>query len=1324
MRKLMINRLKKLTILTLITMLFTVGIVIQAEPPTPVGGNYYLSDFDSREEAIDAANELNEQIYGEGVVLLKNENNALPLANGARISLFGKNSGNILSSGSGSSSGTGARMINMHNALRNAGFVLNQSLINFYNDNALSGSGRGQAPANATMPAGYNTGETPVSNYTEQVESSYNDFNDAAVVVFQRIGGEGFDLPRTMTWNGIDYRTWSTAHVVPGARSGTDHYLQLDKNESDLLKYLGDKFDKVIVLLNTGSQFEVGFLDDPTHYGYHQNIKAGLWMGYPGGTGLNALAKILKGEINPSGKTPDTYARDFKKDPTWMNFGNNLTNFGNQYENLPSTSGHGGGGYRNNYVYYKEGIYVGYRYYETRGFVDGDGWYQQHVVYPFGYGLSYTTFNQEIIESTPLADTTLTAEGTINLTVRVTNTGDVAGKETVQIYYTAPYIHAQIEKSHVVLGAIEKTNIIEPGAFEDVEISIKVRDMASYDYNDANENGFKGYELDQGEYTIRIMRDAHRDYDVIKYNISENIQYPTSEETNKPIENRFDDVSSEITTYLSRSDFEGTFPTTALKVTAPQHIIDGVETWFSNNPSDSGQPYYYSEMPTLGNDTGNIHLSQLIGKAYEDPLWDAFLNQLSLNTLRALAGNGSYASGINNPTLGIQRVVNADSPAGWVSWTPGTNGATRYTLYASDAILAATFNKSLAYEKGILIGNEALYGDGGSHSKYPGWYAPAVNIHRSPFGGRNFEYFSEDGYLSGILAAEIVKGALEKGVFSYVKHFGVNEQEIYRVGLMTWASEQSMREIYLKGFELTVKVGKTRGIMSALNRIGTTWTGGSYPLLTSVLRDEWGFKGMVVTDSYLGGFSNVNQMIRAGGDLALGGAAGSITYEPNSATTIQNLRRASHNLLYAHANSMAMNTGYSTLPPAMSPYVGSLIDVGIYDVEYSADLATVTLNKELLGDDVDDSMITYTLKAGSTLPLGLTLSLDGKISGIPKEEVTTHKFVVEAKYLTYRREATFTISIISSGGAIIFPSQVFETKYIGKALEIDISSAYIFMPDATQTDIENFPPITYALKNGHALPDGLRLSKAGVISGIPRKEIMEYEFTILAQALGYRDTEATFNITIFNEMVFVTKLLLTGRFGTSYLDQVEPANTTHEVTYTLALDSTLPRGLTLTKGGFIIGIPTQVAHDHAFVVVASSPYTVPVETEYKISVGIAYNPLEIPHAKVNDEYETSINTAQGSRNITYALKEGNTLPEGLSISKEGVLSGTPVEAGNYKFSVIAFDETYGQDEIILNLFVEAIPQKTDNQTPIIVISIVLGVGAIAGVAFFFIKKKF
>lgn len=1271
--------------------------------PESVFGNYYLSDYDTRNEVENAGEDLNEEIYGEGVVLLKNEDNALPLGENAKVTLLGKNSANMLYGGSGSGGGGGGETVDIQTALTNAGFQVNQALVNFYNDNTKSGSGRGTAPSNGAVTAGYNTGETPVDMYTDDVKQTFTEYNDAAIIVISRISGEGFDLPRTMKWDGESYARWTEAstQLVPGARSVDDHYLQLDQNEADLIKMAGENFKKVVVLFNTGSQFETGFLDDPGHYGYHENVKAALWIGYPGGSGLTALAKALKGEINPSGRTVDTWARDFKKDPVWMNFANNMVEIdsdhkGNKYVNLVSSGGNGGGGYRGNYVIYKEGIYVGYRYYETRGFDEGtkaytatgdeaingtettswDNWYKAHVVYPYGYGLSYTTFTQEIVESVPVAGSTLTQDGTITLKVKVTNTGDVAGKDVIQLYYTAPYTENGIEKSQVTLGAFEKTKLLAAGESQTIEVTFNVRDMSSYDWNDANGNNFKGYELEHGAYSVRLMNNAHDEFSKVDYTVDSDVKYSTSETTGAEIENRFDEVSNyldEVSNgtekYLSRADWEGTFPTTAFRLTAAQWIADGLAEWDNRaEDADEDKPYYTTEMPTTGADNG-IVLNDLMGLDYDNPAWDRFLDQLTVEQLTLLACSGNYSSGVGIGYLGITSGINADGPAGFHTGAPSGT----YVFWCSETMLAATFNKELAQRKGELMGNEALWGNGSANSRIIGWYAPAVNIHRSPFSGRNFEYYGEDGYLSGMMGAYVIKGAQSKGLFCYVKHFALNDQETNRCGLLTWANEQTMREIYFKSFELCVKVGGTRAMMSSLNRIGYEWAGGSYELLTEILRNEWGFNGCVVTDAYNASRGTADQMIRAGGNLALGNA--SLKYNTTSATVITALRNCAHGLLYAHVYSSAMNTSSSPArPKPIESYdPTTTLKTAVLGSVYSESVATAVLSKELY-PDLGNDVIVYSLADGSRLPAGLMLSENGTISGTPTEEVNNHSFTVNATYDGYTKSADFTINVINANGAIVYNSDGnLGVVVIGKTAEIDVATAEIVKPGATQEEIDKFPVITYSLADGSLLPEGLELGADGKITGTPTKECEGYKFTVVAQALGFRDVPVTFTLNVYNAVEFGTGELEIATYGVSYVQKIQLAVTSseHVVTYVLKEGSSLPEGLSLTPGGYITGTPTETVTAHKFTVIALSDYADAQEAEYEISVKLAYNDVEDEYTRVGMAFESSVDFAAGASSITYALKEGSVLPAGITLATDGTISGTAEEAGDFEITIVA-----------------------------------------------------
>ena len=734
---------------------------------------------------------------------------------------------------------------------------------------------------------------------TDAVRESYKDYSDAAVVVISRIGGEGYDLPRTMA------REFGGEAPVTGANA-TDHYLQLDKNERAMITDVCNNFEKVVVVVNCSAPMELGSLED------NERIGAVLWIGNPGGSGLNALGKVLCGDVNPSGRTVDIYARDFKADPTWQNFGNNLVQGNNEY-----LVGGAGQGYY--YVEYEEGIYYGYRYYETRAYDEGEDWYAENVVYPYGYGLSYTTFEWEIADAQPADWSALDPDGKVTVTVNVKNTGDVPGMDVVQMYYSAPYWTGEIEKSHVVLGDFAKTELIPAGETRQVTLSMDVRDMASYDYGDANVNDFRGWELDASSasnaYSVFIGRNSHdawagenaEDF-TLTYSCSAH-EYPT--DVGGEVANRFDDVSGHIETYMSRNDWEFTFPTmpTAEDREVTTEFINSL-TWQQN---DAEQPYYTEETFEQGKAT-EFKLYDLISYEngvvsvdYGDDRWNDLVSALSVSEMAALIGQGNYKTNAVE-SIDLPRTTMPDGPAGFTAFMgdPSVYGT---CFYASECLIGATYNKALARDMGIMIGVESIFGNvAGDGRPYSGWYAPAINIHRSQFGGRNWEYYSEDPFHSGIMAANVISGAQSKGVACFVKHFALNEQETCRDanGVLTWASEQAIREIYLKPFELAVKEGGTIAIMSSFNRIGTTWAGGSYALLTEVLRNEWGFEGSVITDYNLSDYMLADQMIRAGGDLNLTQDKQPTTANA-SATQIAMMRKAVKNIMYTVARSNAMN---------------------------------------------------------------------------------------------------------------------------------------------------------------------------------------------------------------------------------------------------------------------------------------------------------------------------------------------------------------------------------------------------------------------------------
>lgn len=856
---------------------------------------YYETEYSSKSEVLAAADEYNVRICEEGIVLLKNDG-ALPLKCGARISVFGKNSADVVLGGSGTSAVSGGHPAGLYESLSEK-FTLNPILTEFY-ESSDSGKGRPLALSLAgSIPTGLSTGETPLELYPERVWKSCNDYADAALVVISRLGGEGFDLPRSMK-NG--YETDATA--VFGARDPSDHYLMLDANEAALVKKVGELFDVVIIVLNSPSAMEVGFLDDDSHYAYSKNVKGALWIGFPGGAGLRALASVLCGEVNPSGRLVDTYARDFTVDPSYRNFADNNALNGNRYTSDGKSKPY-------YYVEYEEGIYVGYRYYETRGVTESEkgnaDWYKNNVVYPFGYGLSYTQFEWEIVDipTKHIFD----ADDIIEIKVRVTNVGAVAGKDVVQLYCSPPYTTGGIEKPHVTLCAYQKTNMLYPHAQADkdkpcsqsVTLAVRLRDLASYDYSDANGNGFKGYELEKGKYTLYIGRDAHgyADNDCLSFafNVNEDIEYRFAEPTKREIGNLFDDVSNGIRKYMSRADFEETFPLppTVAEREKSAEFFDGF-----NYEREVGQKEDHVPVES------ELKLYELIGVDFEDGRWVELVNSLSVAEMKSLVASGNYG------TARLDRIykpstIDADGAVGFVR---ASNSAIYDTcFYASPCVLAASFNSELANGYGKMVGDEALVGnEKGDNRPYNGWYAPAVNIHRSPFAGRNWEYCSEDGYLTGMTAASVVSGARSKGIVTYVKHFALNDQETNRSsnGLAVWANEQAMREIYFKPFELCVKLGKTTAIMSSFNRIGTVWAGGDERLLSDLLRGEWGFCGTVVTDYNASvAYMDAEQMLCGGGDLCLC----KTRIDSNNAQITAELKRAAKNILYTVANSNAMN---------------------------------------------------------------------------------------------------------------------------------------------------------------------------------------------------------------------------------------------------------------------------------------------------------------------------------------------------------------------------------------------------------------------------------
>ncbi len=843
--------------------------------------------------------------------------------------------------GSGSGGFDTSNNKNLYESLNDAGFVTNPTLKNFYES---SQSGPVRTANSSDLDNGDNqkiaTAETPQNKYTDAVRNSYADYSDAALVVITRIGGEGFDLPR--------YQGDSEGAVSPDS-----HYLELDQNEIDLLTAVTDgTFKRVVVVFNTPSSFEATFLKDSAYAAFADKIDAAVWIGFTGSNGITALGEILNGDVNPSGRLVDTWAADFTKNPSFVNFGTGC---------LPDTTDkYDGGMYYS--VDYEEGIYVGYRYYETRGETDGEDWYNANVVYPFGYGLSYTTFDWTVGDASA---SEIELGTTITVPVTVKNTGSVAGKDVVQLYASAPYTLGGIEKAHKVLVGFAKTKLLQPGESETVTVSFDPYSAASYDYRDANSNGFSGYELEAGEYTLYVSRNAHESEKAIALNLAADVQIGTDPTTDSEVVNRYTDSENfldsdwQLDTMLSRADWEGTWPTpqTAQQHAGTDRLYEEIRSEEHNNPTDFDSEEYpwFGEEPTLT-------LRDLLPSAeaegyepvvsYDDERWEELMMGCDEEEMIALINNGAYHT-LAMESVGLPATIHGDGPSGFTCFMSKEqiNGTCQYV---SEPVMASTWNINLMNELGEAIGEEGTIGDKATGQPYSSIYAPGVNIHRSPFGGRCSEYFSEDPFISGMMGAAEVQGIQSRGVLPTVKHFVANEQETHRSigGDLSWLSEQALREIYLKPFEYTVKLGETRGIMTSFNRIGTRWTGGDYRLLTEILRNEWGFNGLVICD-----FNTIPQymiprmMFYAGGslDLATQQSAMWTDCDTSDAGDAIVLMRAVKDVMYALVNSNAMNAeviGYN--PPIWQEYlhwinIGAFTLVGVWLV--LAIVRTVRCNK-------------------------------------------------------------------------------------------------------------------------------------------------------------------------------------------------------------------------------------------------------------------------------------------------------------------------------------------------------------------------------------------
>jgi len=872
---------------------------------------YYTMDFDSIAEKTAYGLELCKQVEAEGAVLMMN-NGALPLAAGAKVSTLSSSAVNLVYGGTGSGNVDASKADNLKTALEKSGLVVNPILWDWYNGEEGSKYNRTASAGESAVLAGQaSIPEVPVDVYPDDVKASFADYGDAVIIPISRIGGEGYDC---------EFNAYN--------------YLALSAEEQEMMQWAADMkaagtVDSIIMLINTSNALQVDFLKNNDY-----NVDAVLWIGGVGISGTNAVADILAGKINPSGSLADTYCYDNYSSPAMQNFVPTV------YEGyaegvIPANA--------STYMIYQEGIYVGYKYYETRyeDTVMGTGnagnyVYSDDVAFPFGYGLSYTTF-----EYSDMNVSYNETSDTYDVEVTVTNTGDMAGKETVQIYLQSPYtqydIDNLVEKAAVQLIGFGKTDILEPGASEILKISLDKRDMAAYDAYGAGT-----YILDAGDYYLTAATDAHNavnnvlaakgyttddgmdaegnaaltykwtedELDAVTYSTSLNGTPIVNQLSGADI-NLYEGIDDSIT-YLTRNDWEGTFPKEIKKLTLTEQMIDELQD-VQYDPAD----YPETAMPTLGADNG-LKLVDMIGKDYDDPDWQLLLDQLTFDEMVSMIGDSFHW---RMPAESVQAPGSRDEngPQGLTAALFGSGlKHAEPTAFTSEDVMSATFNTELMYNVGNLIGNDCLSADVAC------LYGPGANTHRTPYGGRNFEYYSEDGFLAGEIGGAEVQGIQDKGVDVVMKHFALNDCEQERLGQAAWVGEQAAREIYLKGFQKSLEESDGNGIMTAYTRWGTRWSGGNYNLMNNIMREEWGNNGFSITDNVLVTYTNGVDGVLGGGvttfDAMLWYVVQQLPEYENDPVVVSAMREAVHHNLYALANSSAMNDiGPDTVIHAITP---------------------------------------------------------------------------------------------------------------------------------------------------------------------------------------------------------------------------------------------------------------------------------------------------------------------------------------------------------------------------------------------------------------------
>ena len=827
-------------------------------------GNGTLSD-ETNEEAAEVA----EEIMEDGIVLLKNES-LLPLNETKKLNIFGWESINPAYGGAGSGGINDLYdIVSLNQGLENAGFSINQELVDFYNNYGADNPEMSIQKQSWTLP------EPPVDTYSDELIKSAKEYSDVAVVVLSRKAGEGHnDIPMDVRKAAYDNNSDEYDDFPEG-----EHYLQLSQTERDMVDMVCSNFDNVIVIYNGANQFELGFADE------YPQIKSVVWCPGTGNVGFNALGKVFSGEVNPSGKTPDTFIFDMTTAPWWDNAEKT------EYTNLADMAVEGMNAgtaqvYAPAFTNYVEGIYVGYKYYETaaqEGAID----YDKTVQYPFGYGLSYTKFEQKMGELEE-------KDGQISVDVEVTNTGDVAGKDVVEVYYNPPYTNGGIEKSSANLIEFAKTDLLQPGESQTVTVTFSIEDMASYDENNA-----KAYVLEKGDYVISINSDSHTVLDQKTYTADADVVYKgenkrASDDT--AAGNVFEDAKGDIT-YLSRADHFANYEE-ATAAPASAELSEPYVSEYHLNSNFDKTTYLNDEdvMPTTGADNG-LTLADMRDADYDDPRWEKLLDQLTVDEMANMIAMAGYQTAAMD-SVGKVATLDFDGPAAINNNFTGV-GSIGFPI---EVVVASTWNKELAQAWGECMGKIS------QEMGAEGWYAPGMNTHRTAFGARNYEYFSEDGVLAGNMGANAVEGARKYGVYSYIKHFALYEGNAKMVSV--WSNEQAIREIYLKPFEISVKQGGANAVMVSWSFLGDKWTGECSNLMNTVLRDEWGFRGMALTDFFRNnghGFMNADAALANGVDAMLSTFNGeeNNVANPEHPTSVLQMRNACKNVMYTVVSSWA-----------------------------------------------------------------------------------------------------------------------------------------------------------------------------------------------------------------------------------------------------------------------------------------------------------------------------------------------------------------------------------------------------------------------------------